>query len=87
MNNEEVSFLAFMEALYCNREIEMTLQGNAYFLSSCMDECEENEYAILNVKERKVIFCGTVDEIIMFEFDEHKTLKTNFSDFNIEYIF
>lgn len=85
--NEEVMYSEFVEALYRNHEIEMKLLGYSYFLSPFMDGCAENEYAILDVNTRKIIFNGTIEQLVLYPFDEKRTLKANFQDFNIEDIF
>ena len=87
MRDEEMIYSEFVKALYRNHEIEMKIQGHPYFLSPFMDECEENEYAILDVRTKKVIFNGTIEQLVLYQFDDTKTLKEHFQDFIIEDIF
>ena len=43
----------FLEYLSCNREIELKIEGRAYFLSSSIGVCGKNEYAVLAVNTKK----------------------------------
>ena len=87
MQNDGITYSEFIEALYRNHEIEMKVQESLYFLTPFMDECADNEYAILDVKAKKVIFSGTIEQLVLYQFDKDKNLKSDFQNFIIKDIF
>lgn len=85
-NDGKISLNDFLHALHRHQEIEFSLAGQKYFAAPKADPPLQTIYGILNVDTRGWIFEGTVEELLLLEFSNQKTLGSHFNDFCIEYI-
>lgn len=76
----------FINALKTNREIEFSLQDHQYFAAPQTDPPDAPIYGILDVVSRTWVYEGPIHSLLLYRFQEGKTLQEDFSTFSIEYI-
>lgn len=69
------------------REIEFSLDGHAFFLAPLYsDGMFSNKYTLYDVVEKRVIYTGELNEILVFEFSQNVSLEKSSHRFSFEYI-
>lgn len=69
------------------REIEFSFSGKKYFLAPLyQDEKFTNQYYIFDCNEKSVIFTGTLQKVLAYEFALGASLEKSSELFSIEYV-
>ena len=76
--SKKISFREFEMTLFMGREIEFSLGDVDYFISR-----SESKHTIYNVNKEKIIYEGSVENILDFAFETGVTLKHHFEKFII----
>ncbi len=79
----------FLENLESHREIEFHLNEKHFFLQPDWDNCKISTlYKLYQCESNtsKILFTGTINELVDFEFDDKYSFKSHFNYFSIDYV-
>ena len=69
------------------REIEFTLYNESFFMSFlCEEELLIEKYYIWNNEKKCDIVIGSIDDLLLYKFNNGMTLKDNIEEFSFQYI-
>jgi len=68
------------------REIEFSLNSKEYFLEPNYDSTLEYQYILFDCEKNTNIFCGCLDDLLDYEFNDFSTFRNNMDNFCFDYI-
>lgn len=76
----------FCKDVELGREIEFRVKGVPFFLGRTQ-KADSLEIEIENVRQRKTVFIGTMDELLLFPFLGKYQIRNDFSVFDVDCIY
>lgn len=81
-----MSIAELIQTMNQGRELEFSLLGNSYFLSPVyIAGFFVNQFSIYDNNQKKVIFTGSLNEVINYHFLPNMSLAESINMFNFEY--
>ena len=83
----KISLSELIDYLQQGREIEFSFQRKNYFMSYIDDEIDgEEKYFIWDSERQLQIFCGTLHNLLKYQFAENISFESQIEQFNFQYI-